>query len=86
MGARKKMEKMKKILIYIATVIVFFVFIPEFFLRILTSEQLARASDFTSLGGMLNPFLSLLIFLGLFSIILALITVAVVGKIYRLRS
>ena len=34
-------------------------------------------------GGLLNPLLSLLIFLGLFSIILAVITVSVVGKIFR---
>ncbi|HBV5503921.1 TPA: hypothetical protein MD110_003996 [Klebsiella aerogenes] len=64
-------------------VIIFFLIIPEIILRTLSSDQLGRVSDFTSLGGLLNPLLSLLIFLGLFSIILAVITVSVVGKIFR---
>lgn len=80
------MGKTKKTLIYVTAVIIFFLIIPEIILRVLTSGQLARISDFTSLGGLLNPLLSLLIFLGLFSIILAVITVSVTGKIYRALS
>ncbi|AMH10361.1 TPA: hypothetical protein RFY33_003681 [Klebsiella aerogenes] len=77
------MRKTKKLLIYVPIVIIFFLIIPEIILRTLSSDQLGRVSDFTSLGGLLNPLLSLLIFLGLFSIILAVITVSVVGKIFR---
>jgi hypothetical protein len=40
----------------------FLLIIPEIILRVCTSEQLGRLSDFTSLGGLLNPLLSLLIF------------------------
>lgn len=80
------MGKTKKTLIYFPVVIIFFLIIPEVILRILTSEQLARVSDFTSLGGLLNPLLSLLVFLGLFSIVLAVITVSVIRKIYRSGS
>lgn len=77
------MRKTKKLLIYVPIVSIFFLIIPEIILRTLSSDQLGRVSDFTSLGGLLNPLLSLLIFLGLFSIILAVITVSVVGKIFR---
>lgn len=56
------MSKTKKILIYFPVIIIFFLAIPEVILRVLTSEQLARVSDFTSLGGLLNPLLSLLVF------------------------
>lgn len=77
------MRKTKKLLIYVPIVVIFFLIIPEIILRTLSSDQLGRVSDFTSLGGLLNPLLSLLIFLGLFSIILAVITVSVVGKIFR---
>lgn len=80
---KKEDEKTKKLLIYVPIVIIFFLIIPEIILRTLSSDQLGRVSDFTSLGGLLNPLLSLLIFLGLFSIILAVITVSVVGKIFR---
>lgn len=77
------MRKTKKLLIYVPIVIIFFLIIPEIILRTLSSDQLGWVSDFTNLGGLLNPLLSLLIFLGLFSIILAVITVSVVGKIFR---
>ena len=59
------MRKTKKLLIYVPIVIIFFLIIPEIILRTLSSDQLGRVSDFTSLGGLLNPLLSLLIFLGL---------------------
>lgn len=80
------MGKAKKTLIYVPVVIIFFLIIPEIILRILTPEQLARMSDFTSLGGVMNPLLSLIIFLGLFSVVLAVLTVSAVGKIFRSRS
>jgi len=80
------MIKMKKKLIYVLVVIISFLIIPEILLRVLSPEQLARLSDFTSLGGKLSPLLSLLIFLGIFSIVLAVIAVSVVGKVYRLIS
>lgn len=80
------MGKTKKTLIYIPVCIIFFLIIPEVVLRTLSPKQLVRVSDFTSLGGVLNPLLSLLIFLGVFSIVMAIIIVSVTGKIYRLRS
>ncbi|WP_054305465.1 hypothetical protein [Serratia rubidaea] len=80
------MGKTKKTLIYISVVIIFFLIVPEVILRTLTSEQLARISDFTSLGGVINPLLSLLFFLGFLSIILAAITISVVKKVYRTLS
>ena len=80
------MGKTKKMLIYVPIVIIFFLIIPEIILRTLTPGQLARMSDFTSLGGLLNPLLSLIIFLGLFSVVLAVLTVSAVSKIYRSRS
>ena len=80
------MSKAKKMLIYVPVVIIFFLIIPEITLRLTTPKQLASLSDFTSLGGMLNPLLSLMIFLGLFSIVLAVITVSISKKIYQTRA
>jgi len=77
------MSKAKKMLIYVPVVIIFFLIIPEITLRLTTPEQLASLSDFTSLGGMLNPLLSLMIFLGFFSIFLAVITVSISRRIYQ---
>lgn len=77
------MRKGKKMTIYVLVVIIFFLTIPEVVVRILTPEQLARLSDFTSLGGLFSHLLSLMIFLGLTSILLGAITVLLVKKIYR---
>ncbi|MCK0555175.1 hypothetical protein KFO32_19260 [Pantoea ananatis] len=77
------MRKGKKTTIYVLVVIIFFLTIPEVVVRILTPEQLARLSDFTSLGGLFSHILSLMIFLGLTSILLGAITVLLVKKIYR---
>ncbi|RMA89593.1 MULTISPECIES: hypothetical protein [Enterobacter] len=77
------MGKRKGALVYVLTVIIFLLIIPEIILRVCTSEQLGRISDFTSLGGLLNPLLSLLIFLALVSIILAVIVIAFVKRIFR---
>ncbi len=82
-GATSKMGKRKSALVYVLTVIIFLLIIPEIILRLCTSEQLGRLSDFTSLGGLLNPLLSLLIFLALVSIILAAIAIAFVKLIIR---
>jgi hypothetical protein len=80
------MKKSRKILAYVLVVVVFFLTIPEIVVRTLTPEQLARLSDFTSLGGLLNHLLSLLLFLGLASVILAILAISVTGKIYRSLS
>ncbi|OBS88089.1 hypothetical protein AYL25_14995 [Enterobacter roggenkampii] len=82
-GATSKRAKRKSALIYVLPVIIFLLIIPEIILRVCTSEQLGRLSDFTSLGGLLNPLLSLLIFLALVSIILAAIAIAFVKRIFR---
>lgn len=79
---KKEDEKNKKLLIYVPIVIIFFLIIPEIILRTLSSDQLGGLV-ISLVWGLLNPLLSLLIFLGLFSIILAVITVSVVGKIFR---
>lgn len=81
-GATSKMGKCKSALVYVLTVIIFLLIIPEFILRVCNSEQLGHISDFTSLGGLLNPLLSLLIFLALVSIILAVIVIAFVKRIF----
>ncbi|AEG96630.1 hypothetical protein D0N43_20310 [Klebsiella aerogenes] len=52
---KKEDEKNKKLLIYVPIVIIFFLIIPEIILRTLSSDQLGRVSDFTSLGGCLIP-------------------------------
>ncbi|MGJ0479386.1 hypothetical protein [Pantoea agglomerans] len=77
------MKKAKKLLIYVFVVIMSVLIIPEIILRVSTPRQLARISDFTSLGGILNPLLSLILFLALFSIALAVITILAVKKIYQ---
>lgn len=82
-GATSKMGKRKSALVYVLTVIIFLLIIPEIILRVCKSEQLGRLSDFTSLGGLLNPLLSSLIFPALVSIILAAIAIAFVKRIFR---
>lgn len=80
------MTKGKKAAIYVIVAIIFFLIIPEFALRYISTDLLGKISDFTSLWGTFSPLLSMLVFLGLSSIILAVITVALVGKIYRVLS
>lgn len=80
------MTKGKKTASYVIVAIIFFLIIPELALRYISTDLLGEISDFTSLWGTFSPFLSMLIFLGLSSIILAVITVALVGKIYRVLS
>lgn len=77
------MKKSGRMTIYVLVVIVFFLTIPEIVIRVLTPEQFARLSDFTSLGGLFSHLLSLLIFLGLASVLLGVLTIFVTKKIYR---
>lgn len=70
--------------VYVLVVMVFFFTIPEIVIRVLTPEQFARLSDFTSLGGVFSHLLSLLIFLGLASILLGVLTIELTKKVFRL--
>ncbi len=80
------MKKNGKTAINVFVVIIFFLTIPEIVIRVLTPEQFARLSDFTSLGGLFSHLLSLLIFLGLTSILLGVLTIFLTKKIYRYLS
>lgn len=77
------MKKSRKILIYVTAAIISFLIIPEIILRKVPNEILARLSDFTSLGGLFSPFLSVIVFFALSSILFGILAVYVVGKIYR---
>lgn len=78
--------KKRKAFIYIATVIIFFLIIPEFIFRILSPEHLSWLGYVTSFSGAINPLLSVMIFMGILSIILAITTVYFAGKIYQTLS
>ncbi|WP_244956311.1 hypothetical protein [Enterobacter sichuanensis] len=82
-GASKKMKKSGRVAIYVLVVIIFFLTIPEIVVRVLTPEQFARLSDFTSFGGLFSHILSLLIFLGLASILMGVLAIFVTKKIYH---
>ncbi len=77
------MKKSGRIKIYVLVVIISFLTIPEVVIRVLTPEQFARLSDFTSLGGLFSHLLSLLIFLGLTSIFFGILIIFLTKKIYR---
>lgn len=77
------MKKSGRITIYFLVVIISFLTIPEVVIRVLTPEQFARLSDFTSLGGLFSHLLSLLIFLGLTSIFFGIVIIFLTKKIYR---
>lgn len=77
------MKKSGRITIYFLVVIISFLTIPEVVIRVLTPEQFARLSDFTSLGGLFSHLLSLLIFLGLISILFGILIIFLTKKIYR---
>ncbi|GJL38225.1 hypothetical protein TUM17576_50450 [Enterobacter hormaechei] len=76
------MKKIRKTLIYVIAVIISFLMIPEIILRKVPGDILVRLSDFTSLGGLFSPFLSVMIFIGLSSVLIGIIGVYVVGKVY----
>ena len=77
------MKKSGRVTIYVLVVIISFLTIPEVVIRVLTPEQFARLSDFTSLGGLFSHLLSLLIFLGLTSILFGILIIFLTKKIYR---
>lgn len=77
------MKKGRKFLIYVLAVIISFLIVPEIVLRTVSGETLVGLSRFTSLGGILSPFLSVMVFIGVASILLAVIIVYVVTKIYQ---
>lgn len=77
------MKNTGKTVIHVLVVIIFFLTIPEIVIRVLTPEQFARLSDFTSLGGLFSHLLSVLIFLGLASIFLGVLAIFLTKKIYR---
>lgn len=77
------MKKSGRITIYFLVIIISFLTIPEVVIRVLTPEQFARLSDFTSLGGLFSHLLSLLIFLGLTSIFFGILIIFLTKKIYR---
>lgn len=77
------MKKNGKMAVSILVVIIFFLTIPDIVIRVLTPEQFARLSDFTSLGGLFSHILSVLIFLGLTSVLLGVLTIFLTTKIYR---
>ena len=77
------MKKSRKILTYVTAAIISFLIIPEIILRKVPNEILARLSDFTSLGGLFSPFLSVIVFFALSSILFGILAVYIVGKIYR---
>ena len=79
-------EKIKKAFIYITIVIIFFLIIPDFIFRMLSPEHLSWLGYVTSFGGVINPLLSVMIFMGILSIILAITTVYFVGEIYQTLS
>lgn len=77
------MKKSGRVAIYVLVVIIFFLTIPEIVVRVLTPEQFAQLSDFTSFGGLFSHLLSLLVFLGLASILLGVLAILATKKIYR---
>lgn len=76
------MKKSSRVTIYVLVVIISFLTIPEVVIRVLTPEQFARLSDFTSLGGLFSHLLSLLIFLGVTSILFGILVIFLTKKIY----
>ncbi|NRH22988.1 hypothetical protein A8L51_19835 [Pantoea stewartii] len=77
------MKKGKNKTVYILAVIICFLILPEIVVRTLTPEQLVRLSDFTSLGGIFSHLLSLMLFLGITSILLGIVAICLAKKIYR---
>lgn len=77
------MKKNGKKAVSILVVIICFLTIPEIVIRALTPEQFTRLSDFTSLGRLFSNILSVLIFLGLTSVLLGVLTIFLTTKIYR---
>ena len=79
------MKKSGRVAIYVLVVIISFLTIPEIVVPVLTPELFARLSDFTSFGGLFSHILSLLIFLGVASLLLGVLAIFVTKKICRHR-
>ncbi|EOY5377811.1 hypothetical protein QMW88_07410 [Cronobacter dublinensis] len=77
-----KMKKSRKILIYVIAAIIALLIIPEIILRKVPNDTLASLGDFTSLGGLLSPFLTAIIFIGVLSILIGVLSVYAVSKFY----
>jgi len=80
------MSKKRKVLIYAITIITYFLVIPEIILRTLSSEHLSWLGFITSFGGLINPLLSVMIFMGVLSIALAIATIYITRKFFHFRS
>ncbi|WP_085001392.1 hypothetical protein, partial [Cronobacter sakazakii] len=52
-------------------------------LREVPNDMLASLGDFTSLGGLISPFLSAMIFIGVSSILIGILSVYAVRQFYR---
>ncbi|AWQ17372.1 hypothetical protein C1N63_21465 [Pantoea ananatis] len=80
------MSKKRKVLIYAITIITYFLVIPEIILRTLSPEHLSWLGFLTSFGGLINPLLSVMIFMGVLSIVLAIATIYIARKFFHFRS
>ena len=78
------MKKSRKILVYVIAAIIALLIIPEIILREVPNDMLASLGDFTSLGGLISPFLSAMIFIGVSSILIGILSVYAVRQFYRL--
>ncbi|EKK4013693.1 hypothetical protein SMW88_000249 [Cronobacter sakazakii] len=77
------MKKSRKILVYVIAAIISLLIIPEIILREVPNDMLASLGDFTSLGGLISPFLSAMIFIGVSSILIGILSVYAVRQFYR---
>lgn len=77
------MNKKKIFIVYLPVSLVFFMMLPGAILRGMPPERFAAFSHITSLGGILNPIASVLIFMALLSVVLALIAVPLIGRCVR---
>ncbi|EKY3230676.1 hypothetical protein ACSMAE_000915 [Cronobacter sakazakii] len=77
------MKKSRKILVYVIAAIIALLIIPEIILRKVPNDMLASLGDFTSLGGLISPFLSAMIFIGVSSILIGILSVYAVRQFYR---
>ena len=78
-----KMKKNRKVSIYVLVVIISFLTVPEFVLRTVSGETLVSLSRFTSLGSLFSPFLSVMVFIGIASIVVAIFGIYMVSKLYQ---
>ena len=77
------MKKTPKIFIYVMSAIIALIIMPEIILREVPNDILAKLGDLTSLGGLFSPFLSAMIFIGVSSMAVGILSVYLVRKFYR---